>query len=113
MKIKLLFLRFRLIQKAIEKLSRRHQVHMKYYDPSGGSDNARRLTGEHETASHKEFSTDTASRAVSIRIPRQVEANQCGYFEDRRPSANCDPYAVSNILVKTVCLNETTDEHST
>ncbi|CAF1285211.1 unnamed protein product [Didymodactylos carnosus] len=80
------------------------------YDPAFGKDNKRRLTGEHETASYKEFSSDTASRAVSIRIPRQVADNQCGYFEDRRPAANCDPYQVTNILVKTVCLNETGDD---
>jgi glutamine synthetase len=86
---------------------------MKYYDPNEGADNARRLTGQHETASYKEFSADIASRTVSVRIPRQVEEDQYGYLEDRRPSANCDPYAVSNILVKTICLDETTDEQST
>jgi glutamine synthetase len=84
---------------------------MKFYDPNGGADNARRLTGENETVSHEEFSADTASRTVSVRIPRQVDEDQCGYLEDRRPSANCDPYAVSNILVKTICLNETSDKH--
>ncbi|CAF1074455.1 unnamed protein product [Didymodactylos carnosus] len=98
------------IEKAIEKLSKRQRTHMRHYDPAFGKDNKRRLTGEHETASYKEFSSDTASRAVSIRIPRQVADNQCGYFEDRRPAANCDPYQVTNILVKTVCLNETGDD---
>ncbi|CAF1054245.1 unnamed protein product [Adineta steineri] len=101
-----------LIKEAVEKLSHRHEVHMKHYDPCGGSDNKRRLTGKHETASYEEFSSDIASRAVSVRIPRQVAEKQYGYLEDRRPSANCDPYAVSNILVKTICLNETTEEHS-
>ncbi|CAF3014361.1 unnamed protein product [Rotaria sp. Silwood2] len=95
---------------AIEKLSRRHSTHLKYYDPTQGLDNTRRLTGKHETASYKKFSSAAASRNVSIRIPRQVDEEQCGYFEDRRPAANCDPYAVTNILVKTVCLDET-DEH--
>lgn len=92
--------------KAIEKLSQRHSIHLKYYDPTQGMDNKRRLTGLHETASYKKFSSAAASRNVSIRIPRQVEEEQCGYFEDRRPAANCDPYAVTNILVKTVCLDE-------
>jgi glutamine synthetase len=85
---------------------------MKYYDPSGGVDNTRRLTGKHETASYKTFSSGTASRTVSVRIPRQVDEDKCGYLEDRRPAANCDPYAVTNILVKTICLDETTDEYS-
>jgi glutamine synthetase len=78
---------------------------MKHYDPTGGIDNTRRLTGKHETASYKTFSSGVASRNVSIRIPRQVDEEQCGYLEDRRPAANCDPYAVTNILVKTICLN--------
>ena len=97
---------FRLIKEAIKKLSRRHEAHMKVYDPNGGKDNALRLTGEHETASKDEFSAATASRAVSVRIPRQVDEKQCGYLEDRRPSSNCDPYAVTNILVKTILHNE-------
>ena len=75
-------------------------------------DNSRRLTGKHETASYESFSSGTASRTVSVRIPRQVDEEQCGFLEDRRPAANCDPYAVTNILVKTICLNETDDEHS-
>ncbi|CAF4460251.1 unnamed protein product, partial [Rotaria sp. Silwood2] len=95
------------ILKAIEKLSRRHSTHLKYYDPTQGLDNTRRLTGKHETASYQQFSSAAASRNVSIRIPRQVDEEQCGFFEDRRPAANCDPYAVTNIIVKTVCLDET------
>lgn len=27
-----------------------------------------------------------------------------GYFEDRRPSSNCDPYAVTDAVVRTCCL---------
>jgi len=102
----------KLIKEAVEKLSRCHQAHMKHYDPNRGSDNARRLTGAHETAPHDEFSSGVASRAVSVRIPRQVEEKQYGYLEDRRPSSNCDPYAVSNILVKTICLDETPDQRA-
>lgn len=92
--------------KAIEKLSQRHSTHLKHYDPTQGVDNKRRLTGRHETASYQKFSYAAASRNVSVRIPRQVEEAQCGFLEDRRPAANCDPYAVTNILVKTICLNE-------
>ncbi|CAF1608993.1 unnamed protein product [Rotaria magnacalcarata] len=43
---------------------------------------------------------------ASIRIPRQVDEEKCGYFEDRRPAWNCDPYAVTSIIVRTVCLGE-------
>jgi glutamine synthetase len=27
-------------------------------------------------------------------------------LEDRRPASNCDPYAVTDIIVRTVCLGE-------
>ncbi|CAF4388883.1 unnamed protein product, partial [Rotaria socialis] len=36
----------------------------------------------------------------------QVGEDKCGYLEDRRPASNCDPYAVTDIIVRTVCLNE-------
>ena len=31
--------------------------------------------------------------------------NKKGYFEDRRPSSNCDPYLVTAVLFQTCCLN--------
>lgn len=86
---------------AIDKLSKAHNEHIAYYDPSGGIDNARRLTGQHETASISNFSYGVASRAASIRIPRQTEVDGHGYFEDRRPSSNCDPYSVTDAIVRT------------
>uniref|UniRef100_A0A0K0EA17 glutamine synthetase n=1 Tax=Strongyloides stercoralis TaxID=6248 RepID=A0A0K0EA17_STRER len=90
---------------AIEKLSKSHHEHIAYYDPSGGSDNERRLTGHHETASISEFNYGVALRAASVRIPRQTEVDQKGYFEDRRPSSNCDPYSVTDAIVRTCCLD--------
>jgi len=98
------------IEEAIEKLGKRHQYHIRAYDPKGGLDNARRLTGFHETSNIHEFSAGVANRGASIRIPRNVGYEKKGYFEDRRPSANCDPYAVTEALVRTCLLNETGDE---
>ncbi|KAH0618283.1 hypothetical protein JD844_017333 [Phrynosoma platyrhinos] len=98
------------IEEAIEKLGKRHQYHIRAYDPKGGLDNARRLTGFHETSNIHEFSAGVANRGASIRIPRNVGQEKKGYFEDRRPSANCDPYAVTEALVRTCLLNETGDE---
>lgn len=94
------------IHEAIEKLSHKHREHIEAYDPSGGLDNARRLTGRHETASIDVFSSGVAKRNVSIRIPAQVNKDGHGYLEDRRPASNCDPYLVCERLVKTICLNE-------
>jgi len=89
------------IEAAIEKLSRRHREHINVYDPRGGKDNERRLTGKHETSSINLFSAGIANRSCSIRIPRQVGEEGKGYLEDRRPASNCDPYAVTEALVRT------------
>ncbi|KAK2496891.1 hypothetical protein MC885_015321 [Smutsia gigantea] len=98
------------IEEAIEKLSKRHQYHIRAYDPKGGLDNARRLTGFHETSNINDFSAGVANRSASIRIPRTVGQERKGYFEDRRPSANCDPFSVTEALIRTCLLNETGDE---
>merc|ERR1712113_1087870 len=68
------------IEDAIDKLSKRHHHHITQYDPTGGVDNARRLTGLHETASINDFSSGVASRQVSIRIPRQVAEDNKGFL---------------------------------
>lgn len=96
------------IEEAIEKLSKRHAEHIKVYDPKGGSDNIRRLTGKHETANIHDFSAGVANRGCSIRIPRSVGEAKKGYFEDRRPASNMDPYSVTEMLIRTIVLNETT-----
>lgn len=44
-----------------------------------------------------------ADRGASIRIPLPVQLKGYGYLEDRRPSANVDPYTVARLLIKT-CL---------
>jgi len=97
------------INEAIEKLGKRPKTHLMAYDASQGQDNKRRLVGAFETASWKEFSSGVAHRGASIRIPRQCASDGCGYLEDRRPAANCDPYSVAEILVRTTILNETGD----
>ncbi|XP_068219621.1 glutamine synthetase-like [Palaemon carinicauda] len=94
------------IEKAIDKLSRHHIRHIKAYDPKEGKDNERRLTGLHETSSIHDFSAGVANRGCSIRIPRGVAEEKQGYLEDRRPSSNADPYMVSEVLVRTICLDE-------
>ncbi|KAG7279273.1 hypothetical protein CRUP_033209 [Coryphaenoides rupestris] len=91
-------------------LSGRHAEHIRIYDPRGGEDNKRRLTGHHETANINDFSSGVANRGASIRIPRQVGQDGCGYFEDRRPAANCDPYAVTEAIVRTCFLDPEGDD---
>merc|ERR1719192_1458806 len=60
---------------------------------------------EIESSIH-DFSAGVANRGCSIRIPRDVAEKKEGYLEDRRPSSNCDPYQVTEVLVKTCCLDE-------
>jgi hypothetical protein len=86
-------------------------MHQALYDPHGGEDNKRRLTGRHETASFNVFSAGVANRNASIRIPRMVAKEGKGYLEDRRPSSNSDPYAVTEIIVRTTILQEWKDDH--
>lgn len=94
------------IRAAIEKLSKRHEEHIAQYDPKGGKDNARRLTGLHETSDIHTFSSGVADRGASIRIPRQCAKDGCGYLEDRRPSSNADPYSVTDVMIQTTVLDD-------
>ena len=89
------------IDEAISKLSKNHQEHMKVY----GSGNEERMTGKHETASYNVFTDGIANRGASVRRGNETIKNKKGYFEDRRPSANCDPYLVTSAIFKTTCLN--------
>ena len=88
------------IYDAIEKLSSKHEEHMKVY----GENNEQRMTGEHETASYDTFSNGIANRGASVRIGHETLKNEMGYFEDRRPSSNCDPYLVTGKIFETVVL---------
>lgn len=94
------------IKEAIERLSKKHLEHIRMYDPNEGGDNARRLTGRHETSSINDFSSGVANRGASIRIPRQVGEDGYGYLEDRRPSSNCDPYRVTEAIIRTTVLQD-------
>eukprot|EP00914_Ancora_sagittata_P017283 GHVO01034113.1.p1 GENE.GHVO01034113.1~~GHVO01034113.1.p1 ORF type:complete len:170 (-),score=22.15 GHVO01034113.1:327-836(-) len=94
------------IEEAIKKMGQQHARHIAAYDPKQGKDNERRLTGKHETSSIHDFSAGVANRGASIRIPRQVGEEGFGYFEDRRPSSNCDPYQVTEVIVRTTVLDD-------
>lgn len=89
------------IEEAVHKLSLKHDEHMEVY----GTGNDERMTGAHETASYDTFSHGIANRGASIRIGNENYKNEKGYFEDRRPSSNCDPYLVTGMLFKTTCLD--------
>ncbi|MBX2803047.1 MAG: glutamine synthetase beta-grasp domain-containing protein [Myxococcales bacterium] len=89
----------RAIHVAIERLQERHAHHIAHY----GEGIEQRLTGTHETCSFREFRYGDSDRGASVRIPPSTVAEGCGYFEDRRPCANVDPYVVTRLLIETVC----------
>ena len=89
-----------LIDEAIMKLSKKHLEHMMVY----GEGNKERMTGHHETASYDEFSFGRANRGKSVRIGNDTINNKKGYFEDRRPASNCNPYLVTAMIFQTCCL---------
>ena len=87
------------INKGIKKLELKHAQHMNVY----GEGNHLRMTGAHETSSYDKFTSGCGDRSCSVRIPNDTIIDGKGYFEDRRPSSNCDPYLVTSIICETVC----------
>jgi len=87
------------IYDAIKKLEKTHNEHILVY----GYGNGKRLTGLHETCPIDKFRWGVSDRGASIRIPHQVDKDRKGYLEDRRPSANCDPYRVCHKILETIC----------
>ena len=76
-----------------------HEDHIVLY----GAHNEERLTGLHETCSIHEFRYGVSDRGASVRIPMATAKDGHGYLEDRRPSANMDPYLVCGALMETCC----------
>jgi len=89
------------IESACKALGKKHEEHIAVY----GSNNEQRLTGLHETCSIKDFRYGVSDRGASIRIPMGTANDGYGYLEDRRPSANADPYEVCFMLMETCCEN--------
>jgi glutamine synthetase len=88
-----------IIYKYIDKLSTKHNEHIAIY-----GDNSRRLNGNCETSDINKFTFAAGNRGSSIRIPCSVLKSGKGYFEDRRPASDADPYRVTSILFKNSCL---------
>ena len=86
------------IMDAMDRLMETHKDHINVY----GLDNDQRSTGTLETSDLNKFSWGFGSRDTSIRIPIQTKIERKGYFEDRRPASNCDPYLVSEVMLQTV-----------
>jgi glutamine synthetase len=95
---------YKKIVDCMDKLESKHAEHIAVY----GKENHLRLTGLHETSSMDKFTWGIGTRNTSVRIPNATVKNGCGYFEDRRPAANIDPYLATAIIAKTCCTNDDT-----
>lgn len=89
------------IYEYIGRLEKNHTKHILNY----GEDNQQRLTGKHETANYNVFSWGIGTRNTSIRIGNATCKDKKGYFEDRRPAANIDPYIATSLIFETCCLD--------
>ena len=87
---------YEVIKSALNRLGNYQELCMQNY----GVDNNKRMTGELETSNFSEFSWGVANRGCSVRIPNNTVAEGKGYFEDRRPASNMDPYVVTSLLVE-------------
>ncbi|KAI3912155.1 hypothetical protein MKW92_037364 [Papaver armeniacum] len=79
---------YQVITDAIEKLSRKHNEHIAAYGP--------------ETADiYTNFKWGVEDRGASIKVGSNTEHDQKGFFEDRRPPSNMDPYVVTKMIAET------------
>lgn len=91
----------KVVLEQVKKLDANHKTSISLY----GKGNHERLTGFHETSSMEKFSFGVANRGASVRIPRTTEKDNKGYYEDRRPAGDMDPYVVGASLFSITCLD--------
>ena len=89
----------KVIEAAMVKMKERADLHIAHY----GYGIEQRLTGRHETCDYRTFKWGVSDRGASVRLPPATISEGRGYFEDRRPCANVDPYVVTRLLIETVC----------
>jgi len=97
------------IMEQIKRLEKNHLAHMEVY----GKDNEHRMTGTHETAAYDIFTSGVGDRSASVRIGNDTAREKKGYYEDRRPASNCDPYMVASLILQTTVINVDTEENTT
>lgn len=84
------------IYRVVNNLEKYHAEDIQHY----GIGNENRLSGKYETSSYNTFTSGIGDRGASVRINNNTHNAGYGYFEDRRPAANMDPYLVTGILMK-------------
>ena len=97
----------RYINEAVDRIAKTPLPNLlKHFDRNQGKDNEERLIGDHFIPSHKEFSMGVADKFTCVRIPLRVAEAGCGYLEERRPAADCDPYAATLAFMKAIYTDE-------
>ena len=86
------------IERYMKAFEASHEDHIKVH----GKNNEARMTGDCETSSLGKFTYGIADRGASIRISRETSENERGYFEDRRPGSNADPYDIVRLFMETM-----------
>ncbi|KAL5006788.1 hypothetical protein ScPMuIL_015594 [Solemya velum] len=76
------------------------------YDVKWGEENKKRLTGQYYVPDVSNFRMGVADKWASLRIPPLVAERNCGYFEERRPSSNCDIYTAIAAFTKAAMFGE-------
>lgn len=88
------------ILKHMEILQQNHSLFLSMY----GIGNENRLCGKYETGSYDKFDFGVMNRKSSVRIPQATKDSGNGYYEDRRPASNCDPYIIPSLIFSSTCL---------
>lgn len=88
---------YSVIEAAIVKLEKAHQKHIDNY----GARNDLRLMNMGGASLFDTFTHGVGEGNVSVRIPNETFTKKRGYFEDRRPGANMDPYVVAALILET------------
>ena len=83
------------IYRVVDNLKKNHKEDIQQF----GVSNESRLSGIHETSSYEHFTYGVGNRGASVRINNNTHRLGYGYFEDRRPAANIDPYLVTGIIM--------------
>ena len=83
------------ITEKLGKMGRYHSQNVKNW----GS-NEKRLSGLFETSSPDHFTYAFGARNVSCRIPNEVAFKGYGYFENRIPASDMNPYIVFTTMLQ-------------
>ncbi|XP_030760469.1 glutamine synthetase 2 cytoplasmic-like [Sitophilus oryzae] len=92
------------IEQFMKKLEKNHANDIKSFDLAGGGDMRKRFTGKDGSPCLDKFKSGVGDRTAHVKLSPAVIDKKKGFFEDRRPCANADPYLVIATLIKSCLL---------